>query len=82
MGFVGSHLHSRLEGTRPFGIFDDANGEAVFDRREWVEKFALDIHRNVRRRHIVDAHHLEEGKKDTEVGREKATERQTQRMGE
>ena len=44
-----------LECAGAFGVFDDAEGETVFDGAEWVEGFDLDVEVDVGRGELVDA---------------------------
>jgi alkylation response protein AidB-like acyl-CoA dehydrogenase len=46
---------TRLERPAALGVLDDSDREPVLDRGHRVEGFALHVHRDVRRREVVDA---------------------------
>jgi len=50
------HRLAGLQRPAVLGIFDDADRQAVLDRRERVEELALHVHRDVLRRESLDSY--------------------------
>jgi hypothetical protein len=51
------HGLPRLEGPAPLGVLDHAEGEAVLDRAQGVERFDLDVQVDPGRRELADLDH-------------------------